>query len=207
MLPAILARLSACLRALKGCAGKIAYYTGVAIVLTAVAYAAECYRKEEAVQTDAFILPAVEEVKKTNETPPLFQRNEAWNLIRAFNSQTEWNDELLQWQAHAAADYSCRNDIVESISDGKVLFIGRNGQYGNYIEIETEEYLLRYASVLPVEELTEGAKVKAGERIGVADDTMPGETQAGSHVHLEILKSGAYLDPETELGKIHGDID
>ena len=176
----------------------ILYYGGVAIVLSAVAYAAEVYRTDEPVEE--MILPAAEiQLSPQEEVPALFFP-EGMEIIRGFSACPEWNSALEQWESHAALDCSFKENEVIALSDGEVLALG-TGIHGNYIEIDGGNLILRYCSVSPVESLKAGDKVKAGERIGIADESMAAEAYLGLHLHLEAIYNGKTADPRSFMRK------
>lgn len=181
--------------------GQIGYYACIALVLTAVAMAAERWRSGSESQ-ESLILPAVEiTAPAERELEPIFQRPDGMRILRAYSSRPEWNHVHGQWECHTAVDYACADGQVRSFSDGVVQTVGRSGQYGGFVEIGTEDYLLRYASIEPLEELQPGEYIAKGEYLGAAGDNMPGEAYLGDHLHFELIQNGERLDFETEADK------
>ena len=177
---------------------RVAYYAGIAAALAVVAVAAEQYRAEGVLpETAAQAVPAVGmEAEQSVQQKIKLLKPEGMVLMRAYSDHPQWNEALGHWETHGAADYRCEGDIVRSVSDGVVTAIGKNGAYGSYIDVESGEYLLRYASVQPEGEIQPGTQVSAGETIGKANASMPGEGYAGAHLHLEIYSNGLPADPE-----------
>ncbi len=174
--------------------GKIAYYGCVALVLAGIAIAAEQYRNDVS-EPDMLILPPAEvEISAEVEQDPLFTIPENLTLLRPYSQLPLWNEELELWENHTAVDYRCAEDQVLSFSDGIVQTIGTSGLYGGFVEIETKEYLLRYASIDPADDLAPGDSISAGEVLGVASEGMPGEGQLGRHLHLEVERMGERVD-------------
>ena len=187
--------------------GKIAYYACVAVALSAIAYAADQYRAEREVQADALILPAVELEALPTEPTQELSVPEGALCLRKYASAPEWNSELGLWESHAAVDYRLEGDAVVSLCAGTVRTVGASGVYGGFIEVESEELLLRYASVSPAEGIVPGMRVEMGERIAVADDSMPGEALMGAHLHLEMEREGRNVDFEMEAQGIQPGVD
>jgi murein DD-endopeptidase MepM/ murein hydrolase activator NlpD len=81
---------------------------------------------------------------------------------------------------------------IQSGQDGTVTFAGYSGDYGNYVIITGADGLVsKYAhcdSVLAAN----GQTVKAGDVIATVGNT---GSSTGSHLHLEVLKNGQYLNP------------
>ncbi len=85
---------------------------------------------------------------------------------------------------------------------------GRTHEWGNYIRIDTDDgyavYLCHLASVL----VRAGQTVRRGEKIAVEGNTgyvLPRPTSAadresGRHLHFEIRKNGAAVDPTNLIG-------
>ena len=177
-------------------AGQLAYYGGVALALTAIAYAAESYRAAPEADSAMPALPAVElalPAEEEGEDEALHAPENA-EPLRAYSSKPEWNAALRLWESHEAVDYRLDGDAVESLSSGLVRTVGRSGVYGGFVEVECGEFLLRYASIAPREGIQPGDKIDIGDSIGTADESMPGETDLGAHLHLELLRDGKCED-------------
>lgn len=174
---------------LRKYAGQIGYYACVALVLAAVALAAERFRNGAEVP-QPLVLPAVELTEPASEKrEALFEVPTSMEVVGDYASQPEWNSIHRQWETHAAVDFMGKDENVYSFSEGIVKTVGESGLYGGFVEIETEDYLLRYCSVEPAEGIVPGKPVKKGTEIGNTDDSMPGEGYMGSHLHFELWKN------------------
>lgn len=177
---------------LHGRMGKIAYYGGVALALCAIALAAETYRQEEQPSQLPVVLPAVAE--KPVEMQPVFSCPEDMQLLRGYSAAPAWDAYLDCWRTHPAVDLQFGNDCVYSLSDGVISAIGKSGVCGGFVEIQSGEYLLRYASLAVVEQIEPGQNIKAGDVLGIAGQNMPSEAGMQPHVHLEVQQGEEYLD-------------
>ena len=180
--------------------GRIFYYGGVALVLTALALAAEGYRHGG---ENALLAPESQEVtalQKEEETVEIL-RPEGMTLIRGFSALPEWNSVLRQWENHEAADYLLPDGTVFCLQAGTVRTVGESGIYGGFVEIECGDRLYRYASVEPDTAIHAGRYLETGDLIGLADDSMPGESGQGAHLHLEVHDAGTARDFESLYGK------
>ena len=181
-------------------AGKIIYYACMIAALSAIAYAADIYRKKE-VATEVMQGYAAEmQAAQTEEATPEFQAivelmPEGAQLIQGFFEDMRWNAALNRWESHAAVDFAMEN--VYSLTDGRIVDCGTNGLYGGYVRIDAGEYDVLYASIEADPSLKIGAEVSTGDRIGSVDASMPGESYMGDHLHFEILLDGKKLNPET----------
>lgn len=185
---------------LKKNSGRIFYYGGVAIVLAAIAFAAESYLQsepEELVAPTAEVSALLERIGKPELLCP-----EGMQLLRGFSAQPEWNAELRQWESHEAMDYSLKDDEVLCLQDGIVQAVGESGRCGGFVEVECGGRSYVYASLLPDAAILPGMEIKAGDSIGKADNAMPGEQELGAHLHLEIFEDGKATDFESLCAKI-----
>jgi murein DD-endopeptidase MepM/ murein hydrolase activator NlpD len=83
-------------------------------------------------------------------------------------------------------------DEVRATAEGKVLFVGDNGGYGNYILIDHgNQYTTGYGHLLKFR-VKEGDHVSRGQVIGLIGDT---GRSTGPHLHYEISVDGKTIDP------------
>lgn len=174
--------------------GKVAYYGGIVLVLGAIAVAAEAYRGKFTRSEPLVVPPAEVEISAQLAQEPVFVLPESYSILRDYSQLPQWNDALGLWETHAAVDYRCADAQVYSLTQGVVKTIGTSGVYGGFMEVETQQYLLRYASIAPNGELKAGDSVTAGAVLGIADESMPGEEQQGAHLHLELEYMGARVN-------------
>jgi len=85
---------------------------------------------------------------------------------------------------------------IHTVGDGRVVFIGREGAYGNLIKIKhNERYTTFYAHLLRFAPgLTVGSYVKQGQLIGYLGQT---GNATGPHVHFEVRISNTPVNPAT----------
>ena len=173
---------------LKRHRGRIFYYGGLVLVLTAIAFAADSYRRSA---PEALVVPSAEVsavLERLREPEIVYP--EGMRLLNGFSTQPRWNDALQQWESHEAADYSLADNDVICLEGGIVRAVGETGLHGGYLEVECCERLYRYASIFPSESMAAGKEVRAGDRIGTADESMAGEQSLGAHLHLELYENG-----------------
>lgn len=198
-------KLWECVRARRG---EIAYYSAVALALAAIAFAAEAYRGDRVHEDAAPSLPAAElaaeahrnagdestgdaDAEEEAGAPAL---PEGAELMRGYSSEPAWNPELGMWENHPAADYRVPGGEVGCLLSGTVRGVERGGARGGCVEVESGGRILRYASLEPRADLEPGDKLAAGEPVGRASDSMPGEAALGPHLHLEWTEGGAHVD-------------
>jgi murein DD-endopeptidase MepM/ murein hydrolase activator NlpD len=96
---------------------------------------------------------------------------------------------------HQGVDFGVPSGTpVFAAGDGKVVQAGRNGGYGNYIEIEhSQQYATAYAHLSGFAAgLRDGQRVRQGEVIGYVGMT---GLATGPHLHYEVHYHNAPIDP------------
>ena len=174
--------------------GRISYYALVVVALCAFARAAEIYRADSG-KEDALVLPAADavDVLEMEEPMPEVLLPEAWELLRGYSDVPQWRAELGMWETHPAVDYACAGGVL-CLREGTVRTVGASGVYGGFVEVESDGMLMRYASIEPAENIEPGIALEPGDEIGTADASMPGEADAGAHLHLELFMNGEAAD-------------
>lgn len=94
---------------------------------------------------------------------------------------------------HSGIDFSAEvAAIIYATADGKITYCGRNGGYGNLIEIEHSfGYKTRYGHLVEFYKKN-GDYVKKGTPIGFVGST---GRSTGDHLHYEIIKNGRRINP------------
>lgn len=85
-------------------------------------------------------------------------------------------------------------DVVASLS-GTVKEVKEDPLHGNVVIMEHGEDVTTYYASLGEIEVTSGAKVKQGDKIGTAGKNLFGQ-ESGTHVHFEIRKGDTEVNPE-----------
>ena len=124
-------------------------------------------------------------------TPVKFSR------ISSRFTRKRWHPVLKKWRSHKGVDYAApRGTPVKATGNGKVVFRGKKGGYGNVIFLRhggkyTTVYghLSRFAKGLK-----RGSKVKQGQVIGYVGST---GLATGPHLHYEFRINGVHRNPLT----------
>ena len=99
-------------------------------------------------------------------------------------------------RAHKGVDYGARTGTpVHSAGDGRVIFAGVKGGFGNTVEIQHgKRYTTLYAhlSKFP-ENMKTGSRVSQGDVIGFVGST---GFATGPHLHYEFRVDGVHQDPQ-----------
>lgn len=99
-------------------------------------------------------------------------------------------------RAHKGVDYGARTGTpVHSAGDGRVIFAGVKGGYGNTVEIQHgQRYTTLYAHLSKFPKgLKEGSRVSQGDVIGYVGST---GFATGPHLHYEFRVDGVHQDPQ-----------
>jgi len=86
---------------------------------------------------------------------------------------------------------------IHSVGGGVVAFVGTRSGYGNVVEIDHGDGLLSRYGHLSAAKVNEGQVVKKGDLVALMGNT---GRSTGPHLHLEVLKDGAQLNPREYLG-------
>lgn len=107
--------------------------------------------------------------------------------IKAFNMST----------GHRAIDYAASYGTpIRTVGDGTVIFSGWNGSYGNMVKVRHNgTYQTNYGHMSKIA-VKYGAKLKQGDVIGYVGST---GLSTGPHVHYEMVKDGAKINPLREV--------
>lgn len=179
---------------LRARGGQIAYCCAIALALTGIACAAEAYRGRRDVQEAGPLLPAVElSAPEAGEDEAAICQPAGAQLLRGYSAAPVWSAALGLWESHQATDYRLDGDRVESLYAGEVRAVGRDAR-GGFVEVTRGDVTLRYCSISPREDLEPGKALEAGEILGTADASMPGEAGLGAHLHLEAELGSARVD-------------
>ncbi len=106
---------------------------------------------------------------------------------------------LKTWRQHAGTDYAAAQGTpVRTIGDGVVISAGRNGGYGNSIDVRhANGYVTRYAHLRNFASgIRKGTRVSIGQTIGYVGMT---GLATGPHLHFEVIVGGVQRDPRTAL--------
>ncbi len=104
-----------------------------------------------------------------------------------------------EWRNHTGTDYAAAEGTpIRAIGDGVVIFVGRNGGYGNMIDIRHGNGMVsRYGHMRNfVSGIHQGSRVAMGTTIGYVGMT---GWATGPHLHFEIRVNGVARDPKLAL--------
>ena len=97
-------------------------------------------------------------------------------------------------QAHLGVDYAAPTGTpAVVVGDGVVSFAGRQGGYGNVVQVSHGNgHTTLYAHLSKIN-VRKGQTVQKGQKIGAVGST---GWSTGPHLHFEFLVNGAHVDPQ-----------
>ena len=115
-------------------------------------------------------------------------------------STSRWQPILHYYRAHQGTDFAADYGTpVRSIADGVVSFAGRQGDYGNMVEIRhANGVTTRYGHLSAFAPgIHGGVAVSQGQTIGQVGAS---GLATGPHLHFEVRLHGRAVNPRTKLG-------
>jgi len=189
---------------------------GILALRTVVSNVADLTRtRKEALQNDsAWTQPAATEKPSATPAPAAAQAPKAtaappaqtvtkpgiWDAkpLAAFSgNELVYSATLGDWRTHNGADYAApAGESVTAAKAGKVVSVSEDALWGGVVEVEDANGVTwRYCGVA-APAVKAGDSVTAAAALGTAG-SIPAETSGDAHIHLECVKDGAYLDPES----------
>lgn len=111
-----------------------------------------------------------------------------------------YNKTLNVWQAHKYYQIASENLDVFAIADGVVTAVQDDYALGFCVTITHKDgYKSFYASLADVLEVSLGDNVQKGQLLGQASISAANESEEGPHLHFELFKDNAKVNPSTVL--------
>ena len=113
-------------------------------------------------------------------------------------TQKRWHPILKKYRAHLGVDYAAPSGRkIHATANGKVIFKGRKGGYGNAVIIRHKGgYKSLYAHMSKFARIRVGQYVKQGKTIGYVGTT---GRSTGPHLHFGLYKNGRAVNPYSVL--------
>ena len=97
---------------------------------------------------------------------------------------------------HTGLDIAAKEGtVIKSATDGTIILVSSEGDYGNHYQIQTDDIIIVYAHCKKLY-LKNGEKVKQGQEIAEVGST---GNSTGPHLHFEIRKGEEKIDPQLIL--------
>ena len=137
-------------------------------------------------------------------TKPLWLQPVSGAVSRAFSGETlVYCATLGDWRTHNGVDLACPvGTEVKAIGDGVVTDVSDEGLTGMTVTVEhIGGYTAVYANLDANAMVKKGDALTAGDVLGKVGKTMASEAADQEHLHVEVLKSGRYIDPLMLFGE------
>ena len=138
----------------------------------------------------------VESSPASSSAAPASTRPVSGRVLNAFSGdELVYSKTLGDWRTHNGVDYACQKgeDVCAPVA-GKVTSVGEEGNWGVVVSLEDDKGRTWRLCGLDDLEVKAGDTVEVGQELGEAGN-IACECAEDSHIHLEVLKEGTYLDP------------
>ena len=124
------------------------------------------------------------------------------NIIAVFsNGELVKNSSTGAWQTHNGTDIGAEvGSDVYAVSSGEVAAVENDPVWGVTVVLNHHNgYITRYCGLSAGLSVQQGDKLVSGDVIGTVGDTADIESALPPHLHIEMMKSGSFIDPLSEL--------
>lgn len=149
-------------------------------------------------ETNSKITSEVETKKEETAVELSFERPVEGDIVREFAmNNLIYSETLQEWTTHTGIDIKAeKTTVVKAAEAGTVKTIKNDPRYGLTIIVEhTNGFQTVYSNLLTSEFVVEGEKVEKGQSLGTVGNTAAFEIADEAHLHFEIIKDSAQVDP------------
>ncbi len=121
-------------------------------------------------------------------------------ILKAYSAGAPvYSETMKDWRVHVGSDVEAQaGEEVHACANGQVKQAYTDSMLGNVLLIEHGDYEFSYCGLGEKFLVQEGDIVTKGQVIGTVT-AVPSESADQPHLHLEVRRDGAYLDPQTVL--------
>lgn len=122
-------------------------------------------------------------------------------VCKNFSMTPVYDETMEDWRIHKGVDFAAeKGTAVTAVGDGRVVKVVSDPSWGYCVEIDHGPFIARYCALEQGSCVGIDDVVSRGDVIGKLAD-IPCESAQESHLHFEIIKDSAYLDPLSQLGE------
>lgn len=154
------------------------------------------------VESKKDVKPVVETQKKEEKKELKFQAPVDGEILKDYANETLiYSKTLDEWTTHLGIDIAGeKTSVVKAAEDGVVESIKNDPRYGLTITIShIDGFKTVYSNLLTTEFVTENKEVKKGDTIATIGETASFEILDASHLHFEMYKDEAPVNPTLYL--------
>ncbi len=161
--------------------------------------------------TTKAIVPTTEKPTETTTVPTTTKAAEvfkndvfvyplAGDIDRTFSLSPVYDETMEDWRIHKGIDFAAkRGEEVKSIGNGKVVRVISDPSWGYCIDVDYGEFVARYCGMEQGTTVIIDDVVSKGDTIGKVG-FIPCESKQESHLHFEIVRGEAWVDPKEVIG-------
>ena len=162
---------------------------------------------EEEASADESSTSESSEVQQVPATAPLYEIStemiwpiEDGQVLNAYSAGTPvYSPTMKDWRIHTGLDVQAESESpVLACANGQVLETYTDNMLGNVALIEHGDYLFYYCGLGENFQVEPGEIVTMGQQIGVVT-AVPFEAAEEPHLHVEVRRDGATLDPQAVI--------
>lgn len=149
-------------------------------------------------QTNSKPTSEVEKPKEETTVELSFEKPVEGDVVREFAmNNLIYSETLQEWTTHTGIDIKAeKTTVVKAAEAGTVKTIKNDPRYGLTIIVEhANGFQTIYSNLLTSEFVVEGEKVEKGQSLGTVGNTAAFEIADEAHLHFEIIKDSAHVDP------------
>lgn len=149
-------------------------------------------------QTNSKPTSEVEKPKEETTVELSFEKPVEGDVVREFAmNNLIYSETLQEWTTHTGIDIKAeKTTVVKAAEAGTVKTIKNDPRYGLTIMVEhANGFQTVYSNLLTSEFVVEGEKVEKGQSLGTVGNTAAFEIADEAHLHFEIIKDSAHVDP------------
>ena len=116
-------------------------------------------------------------------------------------TELSYNPTTRDWRLHDAVDIAAQGQTVRACMAGTVTGVYDDAFLGTTVVLRHDGgYESRYSNLTAMPTVKVGESVIAGQTIGAVGETAILEANQEPHLHFQLLKNGAAVDPREVLG-------
>ena len=122
------------------------------------------------------------------------------DIDRRFSMSPVYDETMEDWRIHKGVDFLCQQgDEVKSMGNGKVVKVIADPSWGYCIEVDYGKFTARYCGLQQGTTVIIDDIVSKGDIIGKVA-SIHCESKQESHLHLEIVRDGVWIDSTSVMG-------
>ena len=124
-------------------------------------------------------------------------------VSHSFSGETlVYSKTMKDWRTHNGVDFvGEKGQTVKAATDATIGSITTDPLWGDVIELKLgADTVLRYCGAKAATDLKVGDKVEVGQAIATLTE-IPCEAEEVTHLHVEVLNKGKYIDPVALIGR------